>query len=198
MAMRLQLRGFIIRWATYSRGAFKEGVSLTVDDELNRWQKYAYGCSELLFNPIAQWWRRGPVNHQIHKFLWGPSPIHYKISMMAYMFSYCACSLFLFLLLLPSDTVGLLDGIAGSITIALINYVLLGWEFPVDGYYLHSFEIWLATTVVFYGSGNLGFTLLEYRLGERDLLWAVLMNIKWIPFLYVLSSPRLARLSIEY
>lgn len=47
MALRLQLRGYIIRWATYSKGAFKEGVSLTVDDELNRWQKYAYGtpCS---------------------------------------------------------------------------------------------------------------------------------------------------------
>ena len=44
MALRLQLRGYIIRWATYSQGAFKEGVSLTVDDELNRWQKYAYGA----------------------------------------------------------------------------------------------------------------------------------------------------------
>ena len=43
MALRLQLRGYIIRWATYSNGLFKEGVSLTVDDELNRWQKYAYG-----------------------------------------------------------------------------------------------------------------------------------------------------------
>ena len=89
MALRLQLRGYIIRWATYSKGAFKEGVSLTVDDELNRWQKYAYGCSELLFNPIAQWWRRGPINKQIHKFMWSSAPIHYKISMMAYMFSYC-------------------------------------------------------------------------------------------------------------
>ena len=75
------------------------------------------------------------------------------------------------------------DGIAGSITIAILNYILLGWEFPVDGYYLHSFEIWLATTVVFYGSGNLGFTLLEYRLGERGLLWALFENILWIPFL---------------
>ena len=45
MALRLQLAGYIIRWATYSHGAFKEGVSLTVDDELNRWQKYAYGES---------------------------------------------------------------------------------------------------------------------------------------------------------
>lgn len=67
MALRLQLRGYIIRyvgshlacgnclaidaffsprWASYSNDSFKEGVSLTVDDELNRWQKYAYGCSE--------------------------------------------------------------------------------------------------------------------------------------------------------
>ncbi|EKM53202.1 uncharacterized protein PHACADRAFT_259384 [Phanerochaete carnosa HHB-10118-sp] len=164
MALRLQLRGYIIRWATYSKGAFKEGVSLTVDDELNRWQKYAYGCSELLFNPLVQWWRRGPINKQIHKFLWSKAPIHYKISMMAYMFSYY--------------------GIAGSITIALINYVLLGWEFPVDGFYLHSFEIWLATTVVFFGSGNLGFTLLEYRLGEKPLFWGLLINLCWIPFFF--------------
>ena len=43
MALRLQLRGYSIRWATYSNGGFKEGVSLTCDDELNRWQKYGYG-----------------------------------------------------------------------------------------------------------------------------------------------------------
>ena len=43
MALRLQLKGYIIRWSTYSEGGFKEGVSLTCDDELNRWQKYSYG-----------------------------------------------------------------------------------------------------------------------------------------------------------
>lgn len=43
MALRLQLKGYIIRWSTYSENGFKEGVSLTCDDELNRWQKYAYG-----------------------------------------------------------------------------------------------------------------------------------------------------------
>ena len=63
-----------------------------------------------------------------------------------------------------------LDGIAGSITITVINYALLGFQFPVDDFYMHSFEIWLATTVVFFGSGNLGFTLLEYRLGEKELV----------------------------
>ena len=63
-----------------------------------------------------------------------------------------------------------LDGIAASITIGVINYVLLGFQFPVDDFYMHSFEIWLATTVVFFGSGNVGFTLLEYRLGEKELV----------------------------
>ena len=76
-----------------------------------------------------------------------------------------------------------LDGIAASITISIINYILLGLEFPVDGFYMHSFEIWLACTVVFYGSGNIGFTLLEYRLGETSILGALWENIMWIPFL---------------
>ncbi|KAH9026838.1 glycosyl transferase family group 2-domain-containing protein [Lactarius pseudohatsudake] len=165
MAMRLQLRGYIIRWATYSKGGFKEGVSLTIDDELNRWQKYAYGCSErLLFNPLVQWWRRGPISPQIHRFLWSNAPFHYKISMLAYMFSYY--------------------GIAASITIGVINYALLGFQFPVDAFYMHSFEIWLATTVVFFGSGNVGFTLLEYRLGEKELLTSFLINLSWIPFFF--------------
>ncbi|KAI6130943.1 glycosyl transferase family group 2-domain-containing protein [Pisolithus croceorrhizus] len=164
MALRLQLKGYVIRWVTYSKGGFKEGVSLTVDDELNRWQKYAYGCSELLFHPLHQWVYRGPINKQIHTFIWSNSPTHYKISMMAYMFSYF--------------------GIAASVTIATINYVLLGFQFPVDAFYMHSFEIWLATTIVFFGSGTVGFTLLQYRLGEKSLVWAFIENVMWIPFFF--------------
>jgi len=165
MALRLQLRGYTIRWATYSRGGFKEGVSLTIDDELNRWQKYAYGCSELLFNPLARWFTRGPITRQIHRFLWSSGvPVHYKLSMLAYMFSYY--------------------GIAAGVTIGLINYVLLGFQFPVDGFYMHSFEIWLATTIVFFGSGNVGFTIFEYRLGEKSLLRGALINLMWIPFFF--------------
>lgn len=89
MAMRLQEKGYIIRWSTYSNGEFKEGVSLTVDDELNRWQKYSYGCSELLFNPFAKWLTKGPINVSIHRFVWCSAPLHYKLSIFAYMFSYC-------------------------------------------------------------------------------------------------------------
>ncbi|KAL4071885.1 glycosyl transferase family group 2-domain-containing protein [Scleroderma citrinum] len=173
MALRLQLKGYLIRWATYSKGGFKEGVSLTVDDELNRWQKYSYGkrllilalgCNELIFNPLVQWWRKGPVSKQLRIFVWSGAPVHYKISMMAYMFSYY--------------------GIAAAAILTLLNYLILGLEIPIDGFFLHSFEIWLACTVVFPGLGNLGFTLLEYRLGHRSLLSSLVENLSWIPFFF--------------
>ena len=76
-------------------------------------------------------------------------------------------------------------GIAGSITISLINYVLLGFQFPVDGFFMHSFEIFLATTVVFWGSGTVGYTLLEYRLGHKKLVSLFCL----IGFVRVSSAP---------
>jgi hypothetical protein len=83
------------------------------------------------------------------------------------LFSYCQCKsnaplqVLLFCLFL-------LDGIAASMTISLINYVLLGFQYNVDGFFMHSFEVFLATTVVFLGSGTLGYALLEYRLGHKN------------------------------
>lgn len=165
MALRLQLKGYIIRWATYSQGGFKEGVSLTCDDELNRWQKYAYGCNELIFNPLVKWWRLGPISKQLRVFLWSGAPVHYKVSMMSYMFSYY--------------------GIAAGATLSLLNYFLLGFAVDVDGWYFHSFEIWLACMVVFPASGNVAFSLLEYRLGHRNLFGAFLENFTWVPFFFV-------------
>lgn len=164
MALRLQLKKYIIRWATYSEGGFKEGVSLTVDDELNRWQKYSYGCSELIFNPLVDWWRKGPINKQLRIFVWSNAPVHYKLSMMAYMFSYY--------------------GIAASAVLSVLNYILLGLAFETDGYYLHSFEVFLAILAVFPGSGNVGYILLEYRLGHRSIWDSLVETCTWIPFFF--------------
>lgn len=164
MALRLQLHGYNIRWATYSDGGFKEGVSLTCDDELNRWQKYSYGCSELIFNPLVQWWRLGPINKQLRTFVWSNAPVHYKITMMSYMFSYY--------------------GLAGSFFLSVMNYLLLGLALEVDGFYMHSFEIFLACVVIFPGLGNVGYTLLEYRLGHKDLLTGLFENLIWVPFFF--------------
>ncbi|GJJ06073.1 hypothetical protein Clacol_000262 [Clathrus columnatus] len=177
MSLRLQLKGYIIRWANYSAGGFKEGVSLTCDDELNRWMKYAYGCNEyvdgnnvdninwelndtfrLLFNPIHQWPFKSPVTKRMRDFVWSAVPLHYKITVLSY-------------------------GIAAAFTLTLLNYLLLGFAFPVDGFYMRSWEMWLAITVVFVGAGNVGITILDYRLYGKDLIHALWSNIKWVPFL---------------
>jgi hypothetical protein len=67
----------------------------------------------------------------------------------------------------------------------ILNYFMVGWQVELDAYYMHSFEIWLAVTVVFTGAGNLGYSLLEYRLGQRGLKDSLAENVKWLPFLYV-------------
>jgi hypothetical protein len=163
MALRLLLKGYTLRWATYSDGGFKEGVSLTVVDELARWQKYAYGCDEIIFNPLIKWFTKGPISAQLRGFVWSDAPVHYKVGMMSYMFSYY--------------------GISAALVGSILNYLLLGLAPQIDRFYLKSFEIFLACTVVFPGLGNLGFTLLEYRIGKRTLGGAVVENLRWVPFL---------------
>ena len=79
------------------------------------------------------------------------------------------------------------DGIAAGATLSLLNYFLLGFAVDVDGWYFHSFEIWLACMFVFPISGNVAFSLLEYRLGLRNLLDAFFENFTWVPFLCVLT-----------
>jgi hypothetical protein len=97
IAISLQVKGYVIRWASYSKGEFQEGVSLTCDDELNRWQKYAFGCSELVFNPFRQWLFKGPITPLFRTFLWSNIPIHSKFTVCSYIFSYTAiaCAWFL-------------------------------------------------------------------------------------------------------
>lgn len=77
------------------------------------------------------------------------------------------------------------DGIAAATVGSIINYLLLGLAPQLDRFYLHSFEILLACVVIFPGLGNLGFTLLEYRIGYRSLAGAMFENLRWVPFLCV-------------
>lgn len=85
------------------------------------------------------------------------------------------------------------DGIAAAAALTLANYFMLGFGIETDGYYIHSFEVFLAVVTVFPGLGNLGYTLLEYRLGRRNLVDVTIETVTWIPFLYVAwhARPRL-------
>jgi hypothetical protein len=87
IALRLQIAGSIVRLASYHGRGFKEGVSLSVFDELDRWEKYAYGCNELVFNPMRTWLWKGPVTKLFRTFLTSNIQLSSKISICGYIFS---------------------------------------------------------------------------------------------------------------
>ena len=151
MSLRLQVAGYSLRYASYPGDGFKEGVSLTVYDELARWEKYAYGCNELLFHPLRFWIIRGPFTPLFKRFIFSGIPLPKKITICAYIGTYYA--------------------IAAAWSLSLANYFITGWFYGLyDKYYLDSFAIYISIIVVFTGLGNLALAVLRYRLSEQSLL----------------------------
>jgi hypothetical protein len=128
MSLRLQVNGYIIRLATWAGVGFKEGVSLTVYDELARWEKYAYGCNELLFHPIRFWFFKGPFTPLFRKFLFSNIRFTSKITIISYIGTYYAI------------------GSAWIMTTA--NYFALGWyNGYLDKYYIDSWKVWYVPSI---------------------------------------------------
>ncbi|KAL2670060.1 hypothetical protein Neosp_014941 [[Neocosmospora] mangrovei] len=166
ISLRVQMAGMIVRLATYHNGGFKEGVSLTLYDELTRWEKYAYGCNELVFHPFYQWFYKGPVTRLFLRFLWSNMPITSKVTITAYIFTYYA--------------------IASGLFLTTANYIIIGL-FPdeLDHLYMPSWGIWLSLVVVFNGLGSLAFSMVRHQLKEEVFWRALLQAIKWLPFLII-------------
>ncbi|RYP89456.1 hypothetical protein DL769_000007 [Monosporascus sp. CRB-8-3] len=166
MSLRLQCAGYILRFATYTGEGFKEGVSLTVYDELARWEKYAYGCNELIFHPLKYWLFKGPITPLFRRFLFSSIHLPKKLTICAYIGTYYAI------------------GAAWLLTVG--NYFLTGWYFgQYDKFYLDSFAIYISIIVVFTGFGNVALAILRYRLGDQPLIWAFWDNVKWIPLISI-------------
>jgi len=108
MSLRLQCNDYIVRLGAWPGcDGFKEGVSLTVYDELARWEKYAYGCNELLFNPLRYWPTRGPFTGLFMEFLKSNIPFTSKITIISYIGTYYA--------------------IGAAWILTLVNYFVVGW-----------------------------------------------------------------------
>jgi len=166
MALRLQSDGFLVRLGGYTKDGFQEGVSLTVYDELARWEKYAFGCNELIFFPVRQWFKKGIFTPLFINFIKSAIPFPSKFTIMAYIGTYYAL------------------GSAWILTFA--NYFLSGWfNGYLDHYYLDSFKVYFAIIVVFTALGNVALAILRYRIEEMSLFWALVENFKWIPLLSV-------------
>tara|TARA_R110002060_G_scaffold27809_5_gene37739 strand:- start:883 stop:1572 length:690 start_codon:yes stop_codon:yes gene_type:complete len=169
MSLRLQVEGYIIRLGAYTGDGFKEGVSLTIYDELNRSEKYAYGCNELLFRPFRLWLTRGPFTPLFLKFITSNIRITSKITILAYIGTYYAI------------------GAAWVLTVA--NYFLIGWfNGHLDKYYLDSFQVFFSLILVFSALGNVSLAILRYRLGKGTLIGGR-------KFKFLLSIPRTIQLT---
>ncbi|KAJ5825580.1 hypothetical protein N7474_002718 [Penicillium riverlandense] len=169
ISLRLQMQGMLVRLATYHNGGFKEGVSLTLYDELNRWEKYAYGCNELVFHPFYQWFYRGPVTRLFLRFLWSNMPITSKVTIISYIFTYYA--------------------LAAGMLLATVNYFLVGlFNSEIDHYYLPSWGIWCSLVVVFNGFASIAFSMVRHQMKEMPFWRALLNAIKWLPFLIIYFS----------
>jgi hypothetical protein len=160
MSLRLQCSGYIIRLAAWAGEGFKEGVSLTVYDELARWEKYAYGCNELLFHPIRMWLWKGPFTPLFRRFLFSKIRFTSKVTVISYIGTYYA--------------------IGAAWIMTSVNYFIMGWfNGYLDKYYVDSWQVWFSIIIVFNGLGNIALAVMRYRVGERSLLYALFENFKW-------------------
>lgn len=167
MSLRLQCNHYIIRLAAWAGEGFKEGVSLTVYDELARWEKYAYGCNELLFHPIRKWPYKGPFTPLFREFLFSNIRFTSKITIVSYIGTYYAI------------------GAAWIMTTA--NYFAVGWfNGYLDKYYIDSWKVWFSIVIVFNGLGNIALAVMRYRIGERSFGYAR-------KFHSLFTTPRLSR-----
>lgn len=159
VALRLQMAGSIVRIASYHNNQFLEGVSLSIYDEIARWQKYSYGVSEMVFHPFHRWYK-GPFTPLFFTFLFSNINYSSKISILAYMMSYYALGSALFL--------------------SVLNYFIIGWfRDDISNAYLTSWNVFLSLVVVFNASGPIALAILRYRTGEKGLLASLVENFKW-------------------
>jgi hypothetical protein len=162
VSLRLQINNFVVRLATYHDGGFKEGVSLTVYDELARWEKYAYGCNELVFHPFIKWPTKGPITPLFRKFLFSPIKVTSKVTILAYIGTYYA--------------------IASAIPLTLANYLIVGWyNEGIDQFYIASWKIFVGMAVIFNVLSPLAYAMLRHRLGHKTFFWSLVESIKWMP-----------------
>jgi hypothetical protein len=124
--------------------------------------RYAYGCNELVFNPIYTWLWKGPLTPLFWRFLFSNIQLSSKATIIGYIATYYA--------------------LACGLPLTLLNYLLIGWfAGEIDKFYIESWKIFVVILIVFSGMGNVCLAVLRYRLGEKSLLGALVENFKWMP-----------------
>ena len=183
IALRCQVAGYTTRMATYNRDEFREGVSLTVYDEIARWSKYAWGCSELMFNPFKFWFKQGPFGDVIKQFVKSPRiSVAAKCSSLFYMWTYWLIAL--------------------SWVYTIANYFLFGWfKSSIDRAYIDQFNIIIAVSVVFGIRDLIVVPWALFRLREASLRHMITDSLRhfWLPIWFFQGlSMHIARATVQH
>lgn len=105
-------------------------------------EKYAYGCSELIFHPLRYWFTRGPITPLFRRFLGSKMSFMSKITILSYIGTYYA--------------------IASAWILTVMNYFLIGWfNGYLDHYYTDSFKIYFSIVIVFQALGTVSLAVLR-------------------------------------
>lgn len=160
LSLKLLSSGYCSRMAGYSQNGFQEGVCLTVYDELNRWEKYAFGISELMFNPMTKWFTQGPFTKLFRHFILSNMDLSAKCSSLFYMATYF--------------------GIGSNWILCIVNYFLTGW-YPlwIRAYYVDSMQILISISVIFGLKDAIVGPFVRYRLKEVTLFKGFLDSMKY-------------------
>lgn len=151
LSLKLLSSGYSTRMVGYSEMQFQEGVCLTINEELKRWEKYAFGVSELIFNPLSQWLIKGPFTPLLRHFLSSSMDSSAKCSSIFYMGTYY--------------------GIGLSWILCVINYFLLGWcPGLVRSYYVDCLQVLISVSVIFGIKDAIVGPIVQYRLKEVSLI----------------------------
>lgn len=165
MSLKLASLGYTIRIATYHNREFKEGVSLTVYDEITRWSKYAFGCAEIMFTPFKRWWTGKIFTRLFFDFLTLPISLACKFSILGYMGTYYA--------------------IATSFIMLICNYFIVGYyEWGYSKVYIDAMRVFISVMVVFGCASQLAYIIGRYRIYKKsvphmivEFRWSLLFTV---------------------
>jgi len=153
--------GYHGRYITYTGTGFIEGVSLSYEDELIKFKKYAYGTCEMLFNPVGKWIYKGPINKTIKDYLNSDVEMSSKVDLMAYLFTYIALSIGLILM--------------------YVNYFLYGWYSDAMDTVVPSVNVMVQISILFSGWGLFAHAAMKARILKKDVINILWENIVKIP-----------------
>jgi len=167
MFMDMVENGYYGRYVTYTGDGFVEGVSLSYDDELDKFKKYTYGSCEIMLGSIPDICcsKACPINRTICRYLRTNIDFSSKINLISYLCSYIS--------------------IASSILIVYINYFLYGWYPECMEGLVSPIDVLVQVVLLFFGLGIVSHIVVKMRYDKKKYCKIIIDDIKYIP-IYIL------------